>query len=80
MSTTGYDSWAVDLADVGAFYPFQGTEVLMTIVGVAAWLIWHVWQISHENKTINEEEAKLQKPGALVDAVNRAAHRQDALE
>jgi hypothetical protein len=80
MSTTGYDSWAVDLADVGAFYPFQGTEVLLTIVGVAFWLIWHVWQIREENKTINEEEAKLRQPGALVDAVNKAAHRQDALE
>jgi len=70
----------VDLADVGAFYPLQGTEVLMTIVGVAAWLIWHVWQIRYENKTINEEEAKLRQPNALVDAVNKAAHRQDALE
>ena len=57
MATTGYDSWAVDLADVGAFYPFQGAEWLFVILGVAFWLIWHVWQISYENKTINEEEA-----------------------
>jgi hypothetical protein len=29
MSTIGYSSWAVDLADVGAIYPFQGYEVRM---------------------------------------------------
>ena len=26
MSTNGMTSWAVDLKDVGAIYPFQGTE------------------------------------------------------
>ena len=80
MATTGIDSWAVDLADVGAFYPFQGAEWLYVLIGFAFWVIWHIWQISYENKTINEEEAKLSQPGALLDAVNKAAHRQDALE
>ena len=28
MSTNGMTSWAVDLKDVGAIYPFQGWEVL----------------------------------------------------
>ena len=41
MSTIGYQSWAVDLAEVGAIYPFQGYEVLMTVVGVIFWLGWH---------------------------------------
>ncbi|MEH6455547.1 MAG: hypothetical protein V7749_04460 [Cocleimonas sp.] len=43
MSTTGIESWAVDLKDVGAIYPFQGTEVVLVIVGVAAWIGWHIW-------------------------------------
>ena len=80
MSTTGIDSWAVDLADVAAVYPFQGSEVLMVIIGLVFWIGWHVWQISFENRTIAEEEAKLRQPGALKDAVDKAAHRQDALE
>ena len=32
MSTNGMTSWAVDLKDVGAIYPFQGWEVLMVIL------------------------------------------------
>ena len=35
MSTNGMTSWAVDLKDIGAIYPFQGTEVLLVIVGLA---------------------------------------------
>ena len=34
MSTIGYESWAVDMAEVGAIYPFQGWEIPMTIIGV----------------------------------------------
>lgn len=48
MSTTGIESWAVDLKDVGALYPFQGGEVIFLIVGVALWLGWHVLQIRAE--------------------------------
>ena len=80
MSTTGIDSWAVDLADVGAIYPMQGTEGILVIIGVVCWIGWHIWQIDFENRTIAEEEARLGRPGALADAVERAAHRQDALE
>jgi hypothetical protein len=41
MSTIGYSDWAVDLAEVGAIYPFQGWELAMTIAGVIFWLGWH---------------------------------------
>ena len=48
MATIGYESWAVDLADVGAIYPFQGWEVAMTIAGVIFWLAWHRIQFVRE--------------------------------
>jgi hypothetical protein len=48
MSTIGYGDWAVDLANVGAVYPFQGSEVLMTIIGVAFWIGWHRIQYVRE--------------------------------
>lgn len=80
MSTTGVDSWAVDLANIEAVYPLQGTEFIMFLIGLATWIIWHVWQIKFENRTIAEEEARMREPGALKDAVDKAAHRQDALE
>ena len=55
MSTIGYESWAVDLKDVGAIYPFQGTETLLVIVGVALWLAWHVIQTRGENAEMADE-------------------------
>ncbi len=62
MSTIGLDSWAVDLKDVGAIYPFQGTEVLMVIVGLAFWIGFHVIQMRQEAAEI--EEAMKDDPGA----------------
>ncbi len=49
MLTIGYSSWAVDLKDVGAIYPFQGYEMPMVLAGVAFWIIWHIWQIRFES-------------------------------
>lgn len=56
MSTIGYESWAVDLAEVGAVYPFQGWEVLMTILGIAFWLGWH--RIQYVRETEHLKNAK----------------------
>lgn len=55
MSTIGIDSWAVDLKDVGAVYPFQGAEVLMVIIAVALWIGWHIWQLRNEEEEIKSE-------------------------
>ena len=57
MSTNGMESWAVDLKDIGAIYPFQGFEVLMVIVGLAFWIGWHVIQIRQENAEIAADMA-----------------------
>jgi hypothetical protein len=58
MSTTGVTTWAVDLKDVGAIYPFQGTETLLLILGLAVWLGWHVWSIRWEKAYHREKIAK----------------------
>ena len=52
MSTNGMTSWAVDLKDVGAIYPFQGTEVLLVILGLVFWIGWHIVQTRQENAEI----------------------------
>ncbi len=58
MSTTPIDTWAVDLADVTHIYPWVGSEFAMTVIAVALWLAWHIWQVKHENQTYEEELAK----------------------
>ena len=71
MSTTGLDSWAVDLAEVGPVYPFQGSEVLMVIVGVAIWIIWHIWRVKLENRTFEEDEARLKNNHSMEETIKK---------
>ncbi|MBL4601025.1 MAG: hypothetical protein JKY82_06095 [Rhizobiaceae bacterium] len=55
MSTNGMTSWAVDLKDIAAIYPFQGTEVLLCIAGVVFWIGWHVLQLRGEATEVSHE-------------------------
>jgi hypothetical protein len=57
MSTNGMTSWAVDLKDVGAIYPFQGSEVLLVIIGLVFWIGWHIIQTRQENAEIASDMA-----------------------
>ena len=71
MSTTGVESWAVDLANIEAVYPLQGSEFLMVLIGLATWIIWHIWQIRFENKTFEEDAARLKKNHTLEETIKR---------
>jgi hypothetical protein len=42
-------------ADLGPFYPWVGSEVVMALVGIAAWIVWHIIQAKMENRTYEEE-------------------------
>jgi hypothetical protein len=55
MSTTPIDTWAVDLADVTAIYPWVGGEGIMALIAVVLWILWHVWQIRHEQETYDQQ-------------------------
>ncbi|MEZ5911054.1 MAG: hypothetical protein R3D84_01580 [Paracoccaceae bacterium] len=70
MSTIGYDSWAVDLAEVGAVYPFQGSEWLMVILGVAFWIGWHRIQFVREGKHLDEAR-KMGDPEKVAKILER---------
>lgn len=48
-------TWAVDLANVGPVYPWIGYEVIMVLVAVALWILWHVVQIRQENAELEED-------------------------
>ena len=59
--STGIESWSVEgLSEITALYPFVGSEVLLTIVGVIVWIGWQIWQIKSENNTYDELTAQLQ--------------------
>ena len=69
MSTTGISSWAVDLGEVGAIYPFQGTEFLWFLAGVAFWIIWHIVQLRQEDQTYEDDLRHLKDPEKLERAM-----------
>jgi hypothetical protein len=70
MSTNGIESWAVDLKDVGAIYPFQGWEMPMVIAGIAFWVLWHIWQISAEDAELRRKSSN-QDPAKSRSAIDR---------
>ena len=70
MSTTGIESWAVDLKDVGAIYPFQGAEGIFVIVGVALWIGWHVLQMTAENKDYADQISKFGDDATIKEALD----------
>lgn len=55
MTTNGLTSWAVDLKDVGAIYPFQGSEYVLVILGLVFWIVWHIIQVRQETEQIELE-------------------------
>ena len=58
MSTGMVDSWGGTITDIGPLYPFVGAEVLFWIIGMAFWVIWHVWQYRTEKREYEDEVAK----------------------
>ena len=80
--STGLETWNQSILDIGPAYPFVGTELLLTIVGLATWIIWHIVQIKTENKIIEEETKEFSDKKQLEKAmkiakVDSVAHHMD---
>ncbi len=67
--STGLESWSAEsLAKMDALYPFVGTEVSLSIIAIIIWIGWHVWQIKHENSSLDDQTSKLK--GNLSKAIS----------
>ena len=53
--STGITDWQGTMTEVGALYPFVGSETTWLIVCVALWIIWHIWQARIEKKQFEDE-------------------------
>lgn len=60
---TGIESWA-NPAEIGPIYPFVGTEVALTIIGVVLWIAFHVITGREENKQWDDLDAQLEREDA----------------
>lgn len=56
MTTANFDSWAGNIAELGPVYPLVGWEIFFFIVGVAAWILWHILTIRQEEQVLAEHE------------------------
>jgi hypothetical protein len=64
------DTWAVDLANVEAVYPWQGTELIMVIAAVAAWILWHIIQLREEKQEFDEDIRRYGNKEAIKKALD----------
>ena len=67
MSTTPIETWAgADLSQIGPIYPMVGTEVLLFILGLAFWILFHILQARIEKKEFEDDEAAARTPERLA--------------
>lgn len=71
--STGIETWNQSMLEIGAMYPFPGTEVLWTVIGLATWIGWHVIQFKGENKVYAEEEKSFEDQNKLQAAMKLSA-------
>jgi hypothetical protein len=63
-------TWAVDLKEIGAVYPWVGWELAMVLVGVALWILWHIVQINQENREFAEDIQKYGSKESIKKALD----------
>ena len=62
MATGAVDNW-LNVDQFGAIYPFVGTEVLLTVLGFAFWIGWHIYQLKKESAEFREDIENIKKQG-----------------
>ena len=80
MSTGLVDNW-LNIDTFGAIYPFVGTEMLLTIVGFAFWIGWHILQLKKESAEFKADIENINKQGGPGKVLDEEANRemQDAV-
>ena len=69
MSTGDFANWDGDLTQLGAIYPFVGSEMLLVILAIIFWIGWHILQIRAENRQLDDEARQLKQGNNLQKAV-----------
>jgi hypothetical protein len=75
MATGQVDNW-VNIDTFGAIYPFVGTEMLLAIVGIAFWIIWHIIQLKKENAEFRHDLENIKKQGGPGKVLDDEARRE----
>lgn len=65
MSTGSFENWAGEISEIGAIYPFVGSEFILWLIGMGLWILWHVLQCRSENKQYEEQRKSLSDPDTI---------------
>ena len=68
--STGVESFST-LAEMGAIYPFQGSEGFLVIVCTVFWLGWHLWQLKNESNECDVEIKEMKDKAEANKALER---------
>ncbi len=69
MSTGNVENWTGAMTDIGPLYPFVGTEVVLVIIGLVFWVVWHVLQWRMESSNYNDDLEVLKNPEKMDRAL-----------
>jgi len=75
MATGMVDNW-LNIDTFGAIYPFPGSEMLLAILGIAFWIIWHFWQIRKENAEFKADIDNINRQGGPGKVLEDEARRE----
>jgi hypothetical protein len=79
--STNVTAWnGVELGEMGAVYPFLGSEVMLTIICAALVVGWFIWQWQFESSIHKKGLEKLRDPEKLARAMRyKTLHKDVAL-
>lgn len=75
MTLEEVGNWNGTISDLGPLYPMAGTETVLVIIGLAFWIIWHIWQFRMENANYSDDLETLKQN----DNMNKALRGERVL-
>ena len=69
MQTGMIENWTGNITEIGPLYPFVGSEMLLWVIGMALWIIWHIWQVRHEAQEYEDQIRKYASGENLQKAI-----------
>ena len=70
------ETWTGTISEIGPMYPMVGTEMVLVVVGVVAWLVWHMVQAKRENQAYEEEIKRFGDAESLRKMIDEEDPRQ----
>lgn len=75
MATGMVDNW-INVDTLGPIYPFVGTEFLLVLLGLAFWIIWHIWQMNTESAEFKDDIEKINQQGGVAKVLDSESARE----